>query len=157
MHFTIFFRQSRLLNSVICKTVRTFFILLCFTMSNCKIKIQNDLQCKTCKTLTYELFEFINSNSICFIMLDATYNDPDVEIVEEENGVPSIIVLILSMIEKGNVTRTDQIHYFVEHFGSSNSKTRLILQDNLIALIAALALDAVSTGQSGAQRHGFLS
>ena len=90
-------------------------------------------------------------------MLDATYNDPDVEIVEEENGVPSIIVLILSMIEKGNVTRTDQIHYFVEHFGSSNSKTRLILQDNLIALIAALALDAVSTGQSGAQRHGFLS
>jgi len=32
-------------------------------------------------------------------MLDATYNDPDVEIVEEENGVPSII-LILSMVEK---------------------------------------------------------
>ena len=60
-------------------------------MSNCKIKIQNDLQCKT---LTYELFEFINSISICFIMLDATYNDPDVEIVEEENGVPSIILIL---------------------------------------------------------------
>jgi hypothetical protein len=67
-------------------------------MSNCKIEVQKDLQCKT---LTYELFEFINSNSICFKMLDATYNDPDVEIVEEENGVPSTI-LILSMIEKGN-------------------------------------------------------
>jgi len=26
-------------------------------------------------------------------MLDATYNDPDVEIVEEENGVPSIILI----------------------------------------------------------------
>ena len=104
------------------------------------------MQCETCKTLTYEVFEFINSSSICFNMLDATYNDPDVEIVEEENGLPSII-LILSMIEKGNVTRTDQIQYFVEHFGSSNSKTRLILQDNLIALIAVLAFDDVSTGQ----------
>jgi hypothetical protein len=59
------------------------------------------------------------------------------------------------MIEKGNVTRTDQIQYFVEHFGSSNSKTRLILQDNLIALIAVLAFDDVSTGQKS-QREKFL-
>ena len=40
-------------------------------------------------------------------------------------------------------------------FGSSNSKTRLILQDNLIALIAALALDAVSTGQKSQREMVF--
>ena len=79
-------------------------------------------------------------------MLNATYDDPDVEIVEEDNGVPSII-LLLSMIEKGNVTRNDQIQYFVEHFGSATLKTKQILQDNLIALIAVLAYDDVSTSQ----------
>jgi len=73
-------------------------------MSNCKIKIQKVLQCKTCKTLSYEVFELINSNSICFNMLNATYNDHDVEVVDVDNGVPSII-LLSSMIEKGNVTR----------------------------------------------------
>jgi hypothetical protein len=45
-------------------------------------------------------------------MLNATYNDSDVEVVDVDNGVPSII-LLLSMIEKGNVTR---IHYFIEPF-----------------------------------------
>ena len=79
-------------------------------------------------------------------MLNATYDDPDVEIIEEDNGVPSII-LLLSMIEKGNVTRNDQIQYFVEHFGSATLKTKQILQDNLIALIAVLAYDDVSTSQ----------
>ena len=48
-------------------------------------------------------------------MLNATYNDPDVEVVDVDNGVPSII-LLSSMIEKGNVTRNDQIHYFIEPF-----------------------------------------
>ena len=46
-------------------------------------------------------------------MLNATYNDPDVDVVDVDYGVPSII-LLSSMIEKGNVTRNDQIHYFIE-------------------------------------------
>ena len=46
-------------------------------------------------------------------MLNATYTDPDVEVVDVENGVPSII-LLLSMIDEGNVTRIDQIHYFID-------------------------------------------
>jgi hypothetical protein len=46
-------------------------------------------------------------------MLNATYNDHDVEVVDVDNGVPSII-LLLSMIDEGNVTRIDQIHYFIE-------------------------------------------
>ena len=45
------------------------------------------------------------------------------------------------------VTRNDQIQYFVEHFGSATLKTKQILQDNLIALIAVLAYDDVSTSQ----------
>ena len=48
-------------------------------------------------------------------MLNATYTDPDVEVVDVDNGVPSII-LLLSMIDEGNVTRIDQIHYFIEPF-----------------------------------------
>ena len=48
-------------------------------------------------------------------MLNATYNDPDVDVVDVDNGVPSII-LLSSMIEKGNVTRNDQFHYFIEPF-----------------------------------------
>jgi len=80
-------------------------------------------------------------------MLNAIDIDPDVEVVDVDNGVPSII-LLLSMIEKGNVTRTDQIQYFVEHFSTASSKTKAILQDNLIALIAVLAFDDVSTNHS---------
>lgn len=79
-------------------------------------------------------------------MLNATDNDPDLELVVVDNGVPSII-LLLSMIEKSNVTRNDQIQFFVEHFGTSDSKTKQILQDNLIALIAILAFDDISTRQ----------
>ena len=48
-------------------------------------------------------------------MLNATFNDPDVDVVDVDNGVPSII-LLSSMIEKGNVTRNDQFHYFLEPF-----------------------------------------
>ena len=48
-------------------------------------------------------------------MLNATYNDPDVEVVDVNNDAPSII-LLSSMIEKGNVTRNDQIYYFIEPF-----------------------------------------
>ena len=48
-------------------------------------------------------------------MLNASYDDPDVEIIEEDNGVPSII-LPLSMIDEGNVTRIDQIHYYIDPF-----------------------------------------
>jgi len=80
-------------------------------------------------------------------MLNSIDIDPDVEVVDVDNGVPSII-LLLSMIEKGNVTRTDQIQYFVEHFGTASSKTKAILQDNLIAFIAVLAFDDVSTNHS---------
>jgi len=50
-------------------------------------------------------------------MLNAIDIDPDVEVVDVDNGERSII-LLLSTIEKGNVTRTDQIQYFVEHFGT---------------------------------------
>ena len=50
------------------------------------------LQCKTCKTLSYEVFELINSNSVCFNLLNATYNVPDVEVVDVDNDVPSIIL-----------------------------------------------------------------
>ena len=46
-------------------------------------------------------------------MLNATYTDPDVEVVDVDNDVPSII-LLLSMIDEGNVTRIDQIHYFID-------------------------------------------
>ena len=48
-------------------------------------------------------------------MLNATYTDPDVEVVDVDNGVPSII-LLLSMIDEDNVTRIDQIHYFIDLF-----------------------------------------
>ena len=64
----IFSRQNRLLISVNCKTV--------------------------CKTLTYEVFELINSNYICMNMSNATYNDPDVEVADVDNGVPSIIYIV---------------------------------------------------------------
>ena len=37
------------------------------------------------------------------------------EVVDVDNGVPSII-LLSCMIEKGNVTRNDQFHYFIEPF-----------------------------------------
>ena len=47
--------------------------------------------------------------------MNATYTDPDVEVVDVDNGVPSNI-LLLSMIDEGNVTRIDQIHYFIEPF-----------------------------------------
>ena len=80
-------------------------------------------------------------------MLNATSNELDVDIVDVDNGVPSII-LILSMIEKGNIIRNDQIQYFVEHFGTFNSKTKSILHDNMIALIAVLAFDDISSNQS---------
>ena len=43
-------------------------------------------------------------NSLIQIVLNATYNDPDVEVVDVDNGVPSII-LLSSMIEKGSVTK----------------------------------------------------
>ena len=45
--------------------------------------------------------------------MNATYNYPDVEVVDVDNGVWSIS-LLSSMIEKGNVTRNDQIHCFIE-------------------------------------------
>ena len=48
-------------------------------------------------------------------MLNATYTDSDVEVVDVDNDVPSII-LLLSMIDEGNVTRIDQIHYFIDPF-----------------------------------------
>ena len=35
-----------------------------------------------------------------------------------DNDVPSII-LLLSMIDEGNVTRIDQIHYFIDPFGGA--------------------------------------
>ena len=63
-----FSRQNRLLVSVNCKTV--------------------------CKTLFYEVFELINSNYICMNMSNATYNDPDVEVADVVNGVPSIIYIV---------------------------------------------------------------
>ena len=47
--------------------------------------------------------------------MNATYNDHDVGVVDVDNGVWSIS-LLSSMIEKGNVTRNDQIHYFIEPF-----------------------------------------
>ncbi len=78
-----------------------------------KPKGQKVLQWITCKTLSYEVFELINSSSICFNMLNATYNDHDVGVVDVDNGVWSIS-LLSSMIEKGNITRNDQIHYFIE-------------------------------------------
>ena len=74
---------------------------------------QKVLQWITCKTLSYEVFELINSSSICFNMLNATYNDHDVGVVDVDNGVWSIN-LLSSMIDKGNVTRNDQNHYFIE-------------------------------------------
>jgi len=80
-------------------------------------------------------------------MLNTTINDGDVDVVDVDNGVPSII-LHLSMIEKGNIIRNDQIRFFIDHFSSANLKTKQILQDNMIALVATLAYDDVSTNQS---------
>lgn len=79
-------------------------------------------------------------------MMNATNNDNDDDIVDVDNGAPSII-LLLSMVEKGHVTRNDQIQYFIEHFGSANPKTKQILQDNIISLIATLAYDDLSSNQ----------
>ena len=77
-------------------------------------------------------------------MMNTTINDGDVDVVDVDNGVPSII-LHLSMIEKGNIIRYDQISFFIDHFSSANIKTKQILQDNMIALVATLAYDDVST------------
>jgi len=49
------------------------------------------------------------------------------------------------MIERGHVIHTNQLEYFIQHFSTCNPKTKLILQDNFIALIATLAYDYVST------------
>ena len=49
------------------------------------------------------------------------------------------------MIGKGTSPRIDQIQYFVEHFSSTNQKTKQCLQDNILALISILALDTVWT------------
>jgi len=56
-----------------------------------------------------------------------------------------LVTLCVDMIGKGTAPRIDQIQYFVEHFSCTNTKTKQCLQDNLLALIAILALDTVST------------
>jgi len=52
------------------------------------------------------------------------------------------------MIDKGNIIRYDQIRFFIDHFSLATIKTKQILQDNMIALVATLAFDDVSTNQS---------
>ena len=56
-----------------------------------------------------------------------------------------LVTLCVDMIGKGTSPRIDQIQYFVEHFSSSNQKTKQCLQDNILALISVLAFDTVST------------
>ena len=56
-----------------------------------------------------------------------------------------LVTLCVDMIGKGTSPRIDQIQYFVEHFSSSNQKTKQCLQDNILALISILAFDTVWT------------
>jgi len=77
-------------------------------------------------------------------MLNATIIDNIDDNVELEFDQPNI-TLTMNMIERGIAPRCDPIQFFVEHFSTSSSKTKQILQDNFISLIAILAFDDVST------------
>jgi len=70
--------------------------------------------------------------------------DLDDDVMDGDNDIPHQILLV-NMIERGNLIHTNQLEYFIQHFSSCNPKTKTILQDNFVALIATLAYDNVST------------
>jgi len=51
-------------------------------------------------------------------ILNAIINDGDFDVVDDENGVPSIIIH-LRMIDKGNIIRNDKIRFFIDLFSSA--------------------------------------
>lgn len=69
----------------------------------------------------------------------------DIEDNVEVDVIYPLVTLCVDLIGKGTAPRIDQIQYFVEHFGNANQKTKQCLQDNILALIATLAYDNVST------------
>jgi hypothetical protein len=50
-----------------------------------------------------------------------------------------------SLVCLSNRSRLLQIQYLIEHFCSANPKTKLILQENILSLIATLAYDDISS------------
>jgi len=64
--------------------------------------------------------------------------------MDVDNDIPHQILLV-NMIERGHLIDTNQLEFFILHFGAANLKTKAILQDNYIALIAILVFDDVST------------
>jgi len=69
----------------------------------------------------------------------------DIEDTQDAPVEYPLVTLCVDMIGKGTSPRIDQIQYFVEHFSSSNQKTKQCLQNNILALISILAFDTVST------------
>jgi len=102
------------------------------------IYLQFGFTIDSCKTLTYDIIQLMNPNAIIDNMLNASH----IENLDEQAEA-----LCLSMIDRGLAPRIDQIQFFVDHFSISSSKTKQILIDNFIALIAILAYDDVSTNQ----------
>ena len=66
------------------------------------------------------------------------------EVVDDIEQLP-LLTLCVNMIERGVANSTDPIQYLVQHFGSFNPKTKQILLDNMVSLIATLAYDNVSS------------
>jgi hypothetical protein len=78
-------------------------------------------------------------------MLNSSDIQEDNEEVVDDDFQPPLLTLCVNMIERGIANSTDPIQYFVLHFGSCNPKTKQILLDNMIALIATLSFDDVSS------------
>jgi len=77
-----------------CKTFARMYYFRFFNVLHCKFvksKSHLVLQCKACKILTYEVFKFFHSNIINMNMLNTTIDDGDVDIVDIDNGVSSIL------------------------------------------------------------------
>jgi len=77
-------------------------------------------------------------------MMSSSNIDNDDDVMGVDNDIPHQILLV-NMIDKGHLIHSNQLEYFLLHFSTCNPKTKSILQDNFIALIAILAFDNVST------------
>ena len=86
----------------------------------------------------------MNPNIIINNMLNASNIEDQDGQDEIENDLPAQ-ALCLSMIDRGLAPSIDQIAFFIDHFGVTSVKTKQMLHDNFIALIAILAYDDIST------------
>jgi hypothetical protein len=78
-------------------------------------------------------------------MLNSSDIHEEIEQVVDDDYQPPLLTLCVNMIERGIANSTDPIQYLVQHFGSCNPKTKLILLDNMISLIATVSFDDVSS------------